>query len=482
MPLRPRPVGSERLLRLVLSVSVGCFTLQQCFVVPVIAQLEVEFGTDQATTTWVLTAYLLSAAVATPLLGRAGDTYGRKPMLLGALALLALGSLAAALAPTIGWLLLARVVQGASGALLPLAFGILRDVSRPERLSSGISLMTSVTAVGFGLGLVVAGPIVDVLGIRWLFWLPLICTCLAIVGAMLVVPSGTTHRADPPPVLPALLLGGWLTSFLLAVNRGDGWGWLSPRVSVLLAGTAVLLVAWIWSERVATTPLIDLDMMRLRGVWTTNLIVMLSGFSMFALFGFLPQLLQTPTSTGYGLGASVSESGRFLIPWSVTSFLAGMLASRVIRATSVRIVIGTATLLMATAMVLLATLHDVPWAIYGAMGLHGVGSGSVLAASALVVVRVVPPSQVGVASGMNANLRVVGGAVGATVMGVIVTSHAGTGGYPAERGYAIGFLVLAGVFLLAHLAAYAIPRAGFGTRAPAPAPAEVEGQAQLSTP
>ncbi|MFJ8600120.1 hypothetical protein ACIREM_15610 [Streptomyces shenzhenensis] len=179
----------------------------------------------------------------------------------------------------------------------------------------------------------------------------------------------------------------------------------------MFAASAVLVLIWVRLERRARTPLIDLQMMRLRGVWTTNLIVMLSGFSMFALFGFLPQLLQTPEGAGYGLGATVTESGRFLIPWSPTSFA---------------------------------------------------GSGSVLAATALVVVRVVPPWQVGVASGMNANVRLVGGAVGATVMGVIVTGHLTATGYPAERGYTVGFVVLAGVFLLAHIAAYAIPKAGFG--------------------
>ena len=459
---RDRP--SDRPVRLVLALAVASFTLQQCFVVPVIARLQVEYDTTQATATWVLTAYLLSASIATPLLGRAGDTVGRRRMLLVALALLAVGSLGAALAPTIGWLLVCRFVQGASGAILPLAFGILRDTSRPERLSSGVSLMTSVTAMGFGIGLVVSGPIVDLLGVRWLFWLPMICTVVATVGVLLVVPESPPGRAARPSVLPGLALGGWLGTFLLAVSHGGEWGWGSPTVIGLFAAAAALASIWLWLERTFETPLIDLQMMRLRGVWTTNLIVLLSGFAMFALFGFLPQLLQTPTSTGYGLGATVSESGRYLIPWSATSFTAGMLASRVIRASSVRIVIGAATLFMAAAMTLLALFHTVPWVIYCAMALHGAGSGSVLAATALVVVRVVPAWQVGVASGMNANIRTVGGAVGATTMGAIVTGHLRGTGFPAERGYTIGFLMLAVAFLLAHVSSYAIPKRGFGTQ------------------
>ncbi|MFE7979323.1 MFS transporter [Streptomyces shenzhenensis] len=153
------------------ALAVGSFTLQQCFVTPVLSRLQVEYTTDQATVTWALTVYLLAASVATPLLGRAGDTWGKKRMFVLALVGMAAGALGAALAPSIGWLLAARAVQGAAGAVLPLSFGILRDVSRPERLSSGVSLMTSTTVVGFGLGLVLAGPVVDTLGVRWLFWL-----------------------------------------------------------------------------------------------------------------------------------------------------------------------------------------------------------------------------------------------------------------------------------------------------------------------
>lgn len=462
----------ERWILVVLAAAVACFTLQQCLVVPVLARLQIEFGTSQATVTWVLTAYLLAASVATPLLGRVGDTVGRKRVLVAALGALALGALVAALAPTVEWLLVGRALQGAAGAILPLSFGILRDVVRPERLSRGIRLITSITAMGFGLGVVLAGPLVDLLGVRCLFWLPMTCTWLAIVGTLFVVPADTSSRAPAPSVLPGLALGAWLVAVLLAVSKGGDWGWTSGRVLCAFGGALLCFGAWLWLERRARTPLIDLEMMRLRGVWTTNLIVMLCGFSMFALFGFLPQLMQTPTSTGYGLGATVAESGQFLLPWSVTSFLAGMFSSKLIRATSVRVVLCVATLLMATAMTVLALFHDVPLLIYGALALHGAGSGLVLAATALVVVRVVPAWQVGVAGGMNANLRMVGGAVGATVMGAIVTGHLAADGYPAERGYTLGFLVLAGVFLLAHVAAYAIPRAGFGT-GPRPVPRDV---------
>ncbi|MET7391963.1 MFS transporter [Dactylosporangium sp. NPDC005572] len=456
------PGGPDRLVRLVLALAVGSFTLQQCFVTPVLSRLQVEYSTDQATVTWALIVYLLAASIATPLLGRAGDTWGKKRMFVVALGGMAAGAFGAALAPSIGWLLAARAVQGAAGAVLPLSFGILRDVSRPERLSSGVSLMTSTTAVGFGLGLILAGPVVDTLGVRWLFWLPAGFATVIALAVLWVVPESAPTRAAPPPLLPALALGGWLGVLLLGLSRGGAWGWTSPWVLGMFAASAALVLIWVRLERRARTPLIDLRMMRLRGVWTTNLIVMLSGFSMFALFGFLPQLLQTPQTAGYGLGATVTESGRFLIPWSVTSFAAGMLATRIIRATSVRIVICVATVLMATAMLLIAFLHSTHWVIYLAMSMHGAGSGSVLAATALVVVRVVPPWQVGVASGMNANIRLVGGAVGATVMGVIVTGHLTATGYPAERGYTVGFVVLAGVFLLAHIAAYAIPKAGFG--------------------
>lgn len=440
----------------VLAVSVSSFALLQSLIVPVLAGIEQEFDTDQATVTWVLTGYLLSASIATPLLGRIGDVVGKTRMLAVTLAALSLGSLAAALAPSIGWLIAARVLQGAGGGVLPLAFGIARDEFR-DRVSTALSVLASLTAVGFGFGIVLAGPIVDHLGYPGLFWMPMIVTVAATVATVLVVPQSPVRTPARLPVLPAVLLAAWLAALLLALSKGNAWGWGSPRVVGLLVAAAVLGTGWVVVEQRVPVPMIDMRMMRSRGMWSANAVAAFVGFGMFASFGFLPQFLQTPPEAGYGFDASISESGNLLLPSAVASFLVGFATATLVRRYGARTVIVTGTLVMASAFASVALWHDQTWQLYLGTTAQGIGSGLVFSSLAGVVIGAVPPEQTGVASGMNANIRTIGGSLGSAVMAGIVTAQVGASGYPVERGYTIGFGVLAVAMLGAALAATAIP-------------------------
>jgi MFS family permease len=440
----------------VLAVAASSFALLQSLIVPVLATLQAEFETSQATVTWVLTAYLLSASICTPLVGRVGDVVGKTRMLVLALAVLSVGSLAAALAPSIGWLIAARVLQGAGGGVLPLSFGIIRDEFR-ERMTMALSIIASLTAVGFGVGIVVAGPIVTAFGYRGLFWLPMVVTLVAALAALLFIPESPVRTPARLPVLPAVLLAGWLVALLLALSLGGERGWDSTEVLGLFAAALVLVIAWVLVEQRVPVPMIDMRMMRRRGVWTSNVVAGSVGFGMFASFGFLPQLLQTPPEAGYGFGATVTESGRLLLPSAVASFLVGFMTATLIRWVGARIVITVGLLLTGASFISIGAFHDHIWQLYAATIVQGVGGGLVFSSLAGVVVAAVPPEQTGVASGMNANIRTIGGSLGAAVMAGIVTAHVGPSGYPAERGYQIGFLVLGVVMALASLAALRIP-------------------------
>jgi MFS family permease len=257
--------------------------------------------------------------------------------------------------------------------------------------------------------------------------------------------------------VPAVLLAGWLVAVLLGLSQGGERGWGSPVVLGLFAAGLVLVVAWVVVEKRVPVPMIDMEMMRRRGVWTSNVVAAAVGFSMFASFGFLPQLLQTPPEAGYGFDASISESGRLLLPSAVASFLVGFAVSSLVRRIGTRAVITTGMLVAGAAFVSVALFHDETWQLYAATTVQGVGSGLVFSSLAGVVVASVPRHQTGVASGMNANIRTIGGSIGSAAMAGILTSHIGAGGYPAERGYQIGFVVLGVVMALASVAALWIP-------------------------
>jgi MFS family permease len=458
--MQPSPLsrlrGRREITFAVLAVAASSFALLQSLIVPVLATIQVEFHTSQTTVTWVLTAYLLSASICTPLLGRIGDVVGKVRMLVIALVVLALGSLAAALAPSIGWLIAARALQGVGGGVLPLSFGIIRDEFH-ERMTMALSVIASLTAVGFGVGIVVAGPIVDTFGYKGLFWLPMVVTLAAAAAALLFVPESPVRTPARLPVAPALLLGGWLVALLIGLSEGSHWGWTSPAVLGLFAVAVLLGAAWVALEQRVPVPLIDMEMMRRRGVWTSNVVAGCVGFGMFASFGFLPQLLQTPRAAGYGFGASITESGHLLLPSAVASFLVGFTTATLIHRVGVRAVITAGLLVTGAAFVCVGLYHDHTWQLYAATTVQGVGSGMVFSSLAGVVVASVPAEQTGVASGMNANIRTIGGAIGSAVMAGILTAHVGSSGFPAERGYEIGFVVLGAVMALASLAAMVMP-------------------------
>jgi EmrB/QacA subfamily drug resistance transporter len=454
---------------MVLAVGVGSFGLLQSMIVPVLSQVQDRFDTDQSTVTWVLTSYLLSAAVATPLLGRIGDAVGKQRMLVVTLLLLSIGSAMAALAPTIEWMIVARVVQGIGGGVLPLAFGVIRDEISSRRSGTAVGLISSLLSAAFGIGIVLAGPIVDVLGYTWLFWLPAIFTGLAAVGTVLFIPESPVRTSGRISLLPAVLLSGWLVALLLAVSEGNDRGWASVWIIGLFAAAVLLFGGWIWSERRADVPLIDLDLMRVRGVWTSNAVAFVAGFGTFASLGFLPQLLQTPVESGYGFGDSISESGWVLLPSSATAFVMGFVAPRLVRRLSARSVICAGAIANVLAFGGVALFHDETWQLCLMMVLQGLGIGCVVSSLAGVVLASVPRHQTGVASGMNANIRLIGGSMGSAMMGGIITARTDAGGFPLEVGYRDAFLVLSAVAVLAAGAALLIPRVpGWASRTDSP--------------
>ncbi len=441
----------------VLVVGVTAYALLQSLVIPALPTIQTSLHTTQNTVTWVVTAYLLSASIFTPIMGRVGDMVGKERMLVAALVALAAGSVVAGLAHSILILILGRAIQGIGGGVLPLSFGIIRDEFPARKVASAIGIIAAMTAVGGGVGLVIAGPIITHLNYHWLFWFPLILTLIATVCAWLFIPESPVRTAGGVSWAAAVLLSGWLVALLLGVSNAPSWGWGSPRVLGLLGVAVVVGVAWVAVELRARSPLVDMTMMRVPAVWTNNLVAFLFGVGMYSVMAFLPEFLQTSSATGYGFSASIVQSGLFLLPLTVMMFLFGLLSGRIAARIGPKsaVVIGSAV--SAVAYFLLAFAHAQRWEIYLASTLLGIGLGLAFSAMSNLIVHAVPPSQTGVASGMNANIRTIGGAVGAAVMSSIVTSSLLETGQPAESGYTHGFLFLGVVTVVAVVAALAIP-------------------------
>lgn len=443
----------------VLALGVGAFALLQSLVMPVLPTLQSALGASQSNVTWVLTAYLLSASIFTPIVGRLGDMHGKKRMFVVALGALAVGSLLAALATSLPTMIVARGIQGIGGGVLPLAFGIIRDEFPRRKVAGAVGVIAALTAVGTGIGVVVAGPIVASLGYHWLFWIPLAMTIVAGFAAQTLVPESRVRSPGSVNWLNALLLSAWLVALLLGVSQAPTWGWASPIVIGLLVVAAVCISAWVFAEARSKNPLIDMRMMRIRGVWTANVVALLMGIGMYAAFGFLPQFLQTPSTAGYGFGASVTQSGLLLLPLTAGMFVLGLLSGRLVNRWGPRTLMITGSAVSAAGYFMVALLHTNKIDICVAMALVGIGFGLAFSAMSNAVVAAVSPEQTGVASGMNANIRTIGGSLGAAFMATVVTAGATPAGLPVESGYTNGFIMLGIAVGLGAVAAIFVPAA-----------------------
>ncbi|MBB5866932.1 EmrB/QacA subfamily drug resistance transporter [Allocatelliglobosispora scoriae] len=458
MQTATRTVNSK-LLVLYLSLGGLAFAVLQSLVAPALSTIGHELKVSTADISWILTAYLLAASVLTPILGRLGDMIGKRKVLIGVLATLAVGTLLAALAPNLTVLIVARVLQGAAGAILPLSIGIVRDQLPRERVSVTVGLLSAIFGVGAGVGIVAAGPIVEHLSWHWLFWLPLVLVVIALLGAIFGMPESTVRKPGRLDVLGASILTVSLISLLLAISKGQSWGWGEPKTLGLLALGAIALVVFVFVERRVAEPLIDMRLIAIRGVWATNIVAVILGFAMFGTFVLVPTLLQLPAITGYGFGKSVSQAGLFLLPTVLMMIVFGPLAGLLDRRYGPKVPMFLGVVSVTAAFVLPALGHGAIWQILASGLLTGAGIGLAFAAMSNAIIESVPAAQTGEASSVNTIARTIGSSIGTAVIAAVITSHSTPQGLPTDTAFTAGFWVCAAVAALAILAALALPSA-----------------------
>jgi EmrB/QacA subfamily drug resistance transporter len=440
-----------------LAMAAVSYALLQSLVAPALPGIQHALHTSVNSASWVLTAYLLSASVATPLIGRLGDMYGKERLLVAVLVLLCVATIVSALATSLPVMLIGRVVQGAAGGVFPLAFGIIRDEFPRDRVAGAVGVMSALAGVGGGVGVILAGPIVENLSIHWLFWLPLVVLVPATVAIHRFVPESPVRVPGRVNWTAAALMSAGLSAVLLAVSQAPVWHWLSVRTLVVLGVGLVLLVAWVRSEARSDHPLVDMRMMRIRGVWTTNAVAALLGFGMYASFILLPDFVETPLRIGYGFGSSVTGAGLFLVPSTVAMLIAGAQTGRLEKRFGSKPPLLAGAALTAAAYTLLALARTERFEIYLAAALLGAGIGLAFAAMVNLIIENVDSTQTGIATGMNTVTRTVGGAFGGAATASILAGTVGAAGYPSSHGFTIAFASCALALALGVVVGLAIP-------------------------
>jgi predicted MFS family arabinose efflux permease len=408
--------------------------------VPTIAQ---DYGVSLGSAQWSLTLTLLVGAVVSPVVGRLGDGPRRLQVLVGSLGILTVGSVLAAL-PGLGFafLLVGRGMQGVGLALLPLAMSVARDHLDPARSRSTLAVLSVTAVVGVGLGYPITGVIAEHLSFHAGFWLAAVLGLLAMALATVVVPS-SSHRSSQHFDLPgALLLGAGLGGLLVSLSEGEEWGWASPALLGLVVASVVALGTFVWHELRTATPLVNLRLMRHRTVLTANVTGVLAGVGMYMLLSMIVRYVQTPASTGYGLGASVVVAGLALLPMSAASFATSKLVAWLSRWFSAEQLLPLGVVTFIAGLLLFATHRDHLWQILVVMAIVGFSIGASFAVMPRMIMASTPLAETSSALALNQVLRTVGYSIGSALSATVLTAHTAAGAvFPANTGYTVAAVI-----------------------------------------
>jgi EmrB/QacA subfamily drug resistance transporter len=444
------------LILAVISLAGLSYAMLSSAVIPALTTIQHDLHTTETGVTWLLTGFLLSASVGTSILGRLGDMYGKERLLLLTLVLLAAGTLISALSTALLPMIVGRVVQGAGGAVFPLAFGIVRDEFPREKVAGSIGIVSSILGVGGGIGIVIGGLIVEHLNYHWLYWIPLGVIVAAAICTWRFIPESPVRLPGRVNWLAAGLMTLGFCCVLIAVSETTVWGWGSVKTLGLLAVGVAGCVAWVMVEVRSDEPLIDMAMMRIRGVWTTNLVAFLLGAGMYASFLIYPQFAQLPKSTGFGFGASVVTAGLYLLPSALLMSLMGTLAGRLARRFGSKFALVAGSAVTAVAFAWLAVAHGHPYDMLISAALLGIGIGLAFSALGNLIVQAVPPEQTGVATGMNTVMRTLGGALGGQIVATLIAGNV-FHKLPTVTGFTDSFTLEAGFLVIAVFAGLFVP-------------------------
>ncbi|MEV0307482.1 MFS transporter [Nonomuraea fuscirosea] len=445
-----RPAGGGTPVLLLAACGVA---IAQTIVLAALTVFARELDVSATGATWLLTAFMLASAVATPVAGRLGDQFGHRCLLVTGLALLLAGSVVAAVSTPLGsypGVVTGRVLQGLSGGVFPCAFGLARQTVPAERLGGVVAALSAMFGFGGALGMVAAGPLVDVAGPAVLFWFVAVLALLALAG-MVRVPSPSTSASPAGQVdlTGAALLAGTLVALLLAISQGRAWGWSSPGIVMLFVAAVALAAAFGLVERRVAAPLVDLRLLIGPRLLTTNIATLVVAVGMFAAVTFLPLFVQTPTALGYGFGYSPARTGLLMVPMAVCMLVAAPLAARITRSLGAKAAFQAGAVLAAIALGGLALLHEHIAELLVWCALLGLAYGLAFASLGGLVVGAIGQAATGAATGINTILRTIGGAVGSVLAAVIVSAATGPGRPPAESGYTTAFVVASAIALCA---------------------------------
>lgn len=436
-------------------------SLQQTMVVPLLPDFPQILNTSAGNTSWLVTVTLLTGAIATPIISRLADMFGKRRMMVVAMVAMVIGSLVAAAGGNLVTLLVGRAFQGLAVSLIPVGISIMRDELPREKVASAVALMSATLGIGSALGLPMAGIIYEHLGWQAIFWISAGIGVLLIIAVLLVVPESALRTKGKFDGVGAVLLTAALTALLLAISKGGEWGWTSEPVILLFIGTVVFLAVWFpWELRVSQ-PMVDLRTSARKPVLLTNIASILVGFSMYANMLSTTQQLQLPNIGGYGFGLSIVIAGLCMVPSGLAMVAFAPISAGITKRYGAKMTLIAGSLILAVSYVARVFLTGEVWMVILGATLVSVGTAIAYAAMPTLIMRSVPITETASANGLNSLLRAVGTSTMSAVVAVVLTSkvvHVGGLALPTEDAFQTVFWCAAIAALLSIGIAVFIPR------------------------
>ena len=414
-----------------------------------------DLGASIQSLEWTVNAYMLSYAVLLLTGAALGDRFGRKRAFVSGLALFTISSAAAALAPSIGLLILARAIQGVGAAIVtPLTLTLLADAFPPERRGMAIGVWSGISGIAVAFGPLVGGAVVQAASWHWIFWInvPIGLALVPLAISRLGESYGPAGKFD----LRGLALGSsGLFGIVYGLVRSQSLGWTSVEVLVSLIAGALLVLAFVAQERRTPDPMLPMSFFANRGFAVTNVVSLAMYFGMFGSIFFLSQFLQNV------LGNTPLQAGVKLLVWTGATMVVAPLAGFFSERFGSRLFMVAGLGLQAIALGWLATLagvHQSYVSMIVPFVLAGSGMALVFAPAANAVLSSVRTDQAGQASGATNAIRELGGVLGVAVLASVFSSH---GSYVSPQGFVNGLVpamwVGTGVLAAGALVAAVLP-------------------------
>ncbi|MBB2893193.1 MFS transporter [Flexivirga oryzae] len=434
-----------------LIIAVLCFgalsaALMQTLVLPIQIELPQLLHASASDTSWIVTATLLGGGVAMPVSGRLGDIVGKQRVLVGSSVILVAGSVLCALSTSVWPMIGGRFLQGIAMGFIPVAISMVREVVPPQMASTAIATLSATMGVGGAIGLPLAAWLAQDYNWHTLFWVSAALAVVMVATSALFVPNVADGHPASIDVVGAISLAIGLIATLVGISKGNDWGWASANTLLCVVGGVVVLLLFGVYELRQDDPLVDLRTTARRPVLLTNLAALLIGFGMMAQSIVVPQLLEMPKATGYGLGQSILEAGLWMAPGGLMMMFLAPVSSKLMTTVGARITLVIGAGVLGLGYLVALFMMSAPWQLLVASCISMAGVGIGYAAMPTLILENVPPSESGSGVGINTVMRSVGTTIAGAVMASLLTSRTitlapGTAAIPSQDAFRLCFLV-----------------------------------------